>query len=284
MKFVVLGILAVVGTGFAFANSLARFNKTTSESLPVQSNSVSGNIVETRLNNDSQAKPVKLNKNVAKINVDPSRVLYLNDQVVFPVVQDLTNKLKKLQQASNEPIYLLIDSPGGSIIDGATLISEMEASKAPVYTVCTRLCASMAAMIHSYGAKRYQLDRTFLMFHPASAGVGGQVPNMMSQLTTITRYIDKMVAHVTSSSKVDPETYSKLVAYEIWIDSEDAVAKGLSDGIVNLSVPSYEQKAEPAVTTEEAPPEEQKFNSFQWIYPNLSLWKHEVSNKKVAKK
>ena len=31
MKFVVLGILAVVGTGFAFANPLARFNKTTSE-------------------------------------------------------------------------------------------------------------------------------------------------------------------------------------------------------------------------------------------------------------
>lgn len=73
--------------------------------------------------------------------------------------------------AKGKPIYLLINSPGGSVMDGALIISAIEASKAPVYTICTQLCASMAALIHQYGHTRYMVDRSILMFHPAAGGL-----------------------------------------------------------------------------------------------------------------
>lgn len=169
-------------------------------------------------------------------------------------MQTLTQEMKRLESISKDPIWLLIDSPGGSVIDGATLISQMESSKAPVFTVCTRVCASMAAMIHSYGTKRFSTDRALLMYHPAAGSASGQVNNMVSLLKTITRFVDKLNANVIKRSKINKDEFDKLVAYELWIDSEDALEKGLIDSIVNLDVPYREELLSPEPTH----PEEKK--------------------------
>lgn len=281
MKFIALALAATVGTGVAFFKPTLPFSKpkpTETTTTSVLSSTIPGNLIDTRLNNEKQ-DIVSLPKTVLKTKVDPSRVLYLNAVVEYGVMQQLVDQLKTLQAESTEPVYLLIDSPGGSVLDGATLISEMEASRAPVYTVCTRICASMAAMIHSYGAKRFVTDRAILMYHPASGGAQGQVPNMLSQLTTLTRYLDKMVANVVTRSKVTKAEYNALVGYEIWIDSEDSVVKGLADGIINLNVPNHDpsnsgslqnpdqqrRKSAPSVVTP------QPFN-FDYISPYLGLW------------
>lgn len=178
-------------------------------------------------------------KAINKITVSTNRVVYFNNAFTFSTVQDAVEQLKKLEAEDGKtPIYLLLDSPGGSVLDGATLISQMEASKAPVYTVCMRLCASMAAMTHSYGAKRYALDRAILMYHPASLGAQGQLNNMISLLGTLQRFIDKMNANIVSRSKLAKDDYERKIAYEFWVDSEDALKYGLVDGIISLSVPN----------------------------------------------
>lgn len=216
------------------------------DSVSVSTNNLPGNVA------DISSSPAlnKTNKIVQRISTQ--RVVYFNDQFHVDSVQQAIAKLKDLEAKSNEPIYLLIDSPGGSVIDGGSLASQMEASKAPVYTVCTRLCASMAAITHSYGAKRYALDRAILMYHPASGGARGQVPNMVSLLKTISRYVDRMNANIVSRSngKLSKADFETLVAYELWIDSEDALEKGLIDGIVSLNVPMYESSSGQAEETD----------------------------------
>lgn len=279
MKYYVsFGLLGSIVALAALAYNSTSFNQDQKDqNVTVKAATVSGNITDKRLNANDQL--VVANKSILKKTVSKDRVIYLNDQVTYDSAQYVTNQIKELQSKSSAPIWLLIDSPGGSVLDGATIISEMEASKAPVNTVCTRLCASMAAMIHSYGAKRYALDRAILMYHPASAGASGQVPNMLSQLTTITRYVDKMVANVVNRSKVSKAEFEKLVAYELWIDAEDANAKGLNDGTVNLSVSS----APSGLSLAPAPQERQRRHNktkstfqVEMISPNLHLWPNYV--------
>lgn len=266
MKFIALTVLFLF---FAGVCGMKLFNKSSlvekvEVSTPVSSPSTTVNSITVAV------------KTIEKHQVDKSRVLYLNDQVQFPLVTELVNKLKELNAKSSEPIWLLIDSPGGSVLDGATLISEIEASKAPVFTVCTRLCASMAAMIHSYGTKRFSTDRAILMYHPASGGAQGQVPNMLSQLTSITKFLQRMVDHEVSRSKMSATDFANHVAYEFWVESEDAVQLGLDDSIINLNVPSYEARK-----VGQSDPEEEhvtvnkhKYDGvdFQWISPYLYLW------------
>lgn len=220
-------------------------------------------------------------KTILKLDVKAERALYLNTVVDANSVEPLIASIKRLNKESSAPIVLQISSPGGSVLDGAALISEMEASKAPIYTVCTYVCASMAAMIHGHGAKRYGLDRAILMYHPASGGAQGQVRNMLSQLTTVNNYIEKMVGHIVANSKMSQEEFQKVVAYELWIDSEDAVAKGLNDASVNLSLPSSPEGLGQLPSPEEQGPV--RYNpGFQMIAPAhlLYLWDRNVRKAK----
>src|SRR5258706_433270 len=84
-------------------------------------------------------------------------------QVYIYGVIDETNSPQIAQQILTlgkdaKPMTLVINSPGGSVIDGAEIISAIEAAKGPVNTLCVQICASMAAMIHQYGAQRLMLD------------------------------------------------------------------------------------------------------------------------------
>lgn len=274
MKFLlILTALLTAGVGGVFATSkFSSASSTTSESLNVKSHSVSGNITDSRLNNKDEVTHNE--KTILKYSVDKNRVIYMNAVVDSVSSKTVTDAIKSMNAKSSEPIFLLLDSPGGSVIDGASVINEMEASKAPVYTVCTRLCASMAAMIHSYGSKRYALDRAILMYHPATAGAQGQVANMLSLLNAINRYTDKMVANIVSRSKLNKADYEKLIAYELWIDSEDALAKGLTDGTVSLSVPSVPEDSlnqDSEHSNKKDKPVTAPMN-FQMISPHLNLW------------
>lgn len=275
MKFAVFTLVAALGTGVAFFKSPTNLfsTPTSTESMSIPTHSINGNVVDERLADAS--KPVeKSNKKITKVNADKSRVLYLDSEVSFLSSQSTANSIKALNAKSSEPIWLLIDSPGGSVLDGATVTAAIQASKAPVYTVCTRLCASMAAMIHSYGAKRYSTDGAILMYHPASSGAQGQVPNMVSQLATFTRYLDKMVSNVVGRSHISKDQYDRLVAYELWVDAEDSETKGLIDGIVDLNVPYFPEDELKGFgglgETITIQPDPQ--HKFQYISPYLDLW------------
>jgi ATP-dependent Clp protease protease subunit len=283
----VLGFATLLGGGFYATKNKSSPQVTETISLP-SSKSTGSLVTLPTANTGSLVNPPEANtgslneepsnsasKTIVKQSVNKTRVLYLNGEVTAGTVQSLIRSIKELNEKSSEDIYLLLDSPGGSVLDGAQLNSEIEASKAHINTVCTRLCASMAAMIHGHGYKRYALDRAILMYHPATAGVQGQIKNMKSSLTTIDRYIEKMVSHIISRSKVPAAQFQMEVAYELWVDAEDATERGLNDAIVNLNVPSQPASA---VTLEEVPPEEQKKNrpsfDIQWISPHPEYWNY----------
>lgn len=188
----------------------------------------------------------KLDTLTNKVVVEPKNIQHLKPNkasvvvLAGPVGPDTLEVAKAIiaNSEANRPTYLVIDSPGGSVFDGAQVISAIEASKTPVYTICTLLCASMGAMIHQYGAKRFMFDRSILMFHDASGGVQGSVPQMSSRLEFIRLYVTKMSSHIAARSKQDLNGFLLKMQREVWVDAEDAVAQGYADGIVSLPLDS----------------------------------------------
>jgi ATP-dependent Clp protease protease subunit len=192
----------------------------------------------------NQAEPLasKGGSNAKRIHtVKPvgNRVLLLWGQVGETSL-GLAEEIKQLGAESKAPIYLLINSPGGSVLDGALIISAIEASPAPVHTVCMQLCASMAAVIHQYGKERMMTDRAILMFHNAAGGTQGYVPQMLSRLNLINRYVNKMNAFIAARAGVNLTDWAARMDNEVWIDAEDATASHLNDKIVNILMPRVE--------------------------------------------
>jgi ATP-dependent Clp protease protease subunit len=170
-------------------------------------------------------------------------IVFLNTQVDEYSVNEIITRLQTLE-GSKEPVYLLIDSPGGSVFDGARLITQMESMKTPVNTVCVGLCASMGAMIHSYGKQRLITARSTLMYHPASGGAQGQIPNMLARLNYAQNFVGKLEANVQKRSGMAKADYEKRIAYEFWADSDEAKALKLVDNVVALNVTLPAAKAD----------------------------------------
>lgn len=172
-----------------------------------------------------------LKKSITVLHPDASQVVEITGEIGHNGLE-IAAEIATKSTTSNKPIYLYLNSPGGSVLDGAMVLSAIEASRVPVYTVCSQLCASMAAIIFEYGTKRYMVDRSFVMFHPASGGASGELDKVVSRITSIQHYIGKMEAYIAKRTGLTFEEYKSKAGVEMWIDAEDAVNNGFADGLV----------------------------------------------------
>lgn len=172
-------------------------------------------------------------KQIRKLTLDLSRLVY----VTGPIGSNgfmVANKITQLASQNNRPIYLILTSPGGSVIAGSAIISAMQAAKAPVYTVCYGMCASMAAMIHQYGTRRYVTDRTVIMFHPASASLGGNMDEIYNFTRAMIKYVAQIEVDVAKRIGWSFQDYKRYTNNELWINSDEAKTYNVADQIVYI--------------------------------------------------
>lgn len=166
-----------------------------------------------------------------ELNLSDSRQVYIYGVIDENNSPSIAQQILQLGKDAS-PINILINSPGGSVLDGAEIISAMQAAKGPVNTVCVQICASMAAMIHSYGSKRLMIDRSLIMFHPATGGVEGEVDKMYSRLGTLKEYIGEMELNAANRAGMSYQDYKFHSGIEMWLPARKAVAGGYADDVV----------------------------------------------------
>lgn len=228
--FLLMSVLVVLGGGlvtYGLVNYNASSGSVTLPLVPVAA--------ETQATSPAVAKGERTSKKVEQLDLTNKQVLTIYGEIGAESYS-IAKRITELGNLSRKPIYILINSPGGSVMDGALIVSAIEGSPVPVYTICEQLCASMANIIHQYGHKRYMVDRSFLMGHPASGGVQGTTEQMQSRLGSIRRYVNKFNAYIAKRAGLTLEQYLPMVVSEMWIDAEDATAQGFNDGIVNVRV------------------------------------------------
>ena len=114
----------------------------------------------------------------------------------------LDNKL-----GEKKPIEILINSGGGLIYSGITIISLIEQLKKQGYevtTVNTGICASMAFVISICGSKRCMYENAVYMYHDASSGTFGKLENMKDDVRDMQKLrdtLDEIVLRYTNVSK-----------------------------------------------------------------------------------
>lgn len=145
--------------------------------------------------------------------------------------QQLDSKLK-----SNEPLYLVLYTPGGSIQAGLELITGLKALNRPVHTV-TIFAASMGFQTVQGLGTRYILPFGTLMAHKARGAFQGEFPGQIDS-----RYaywlqrlneLDK-IAVARSNGKQTEASFRSLYENEHWVDGAKAVSEGLADEVVSV--------------------------------------------------
>lgn len=175
-------------------------------------------------------------KKLKNLNIDVSRSLVIEGPITMSST-DVALGIKNLNVSSEtSPIYLILTSPGGSVIAGAEIINAITQSKAPIYTICRAFCASMASMIHQYGTKRYVTDRSLIMFHPASTGAEGKVNEISNYINSTKNFVTKIEVEVSRRLGLSIAEYQTKVGDEWWIDSDEALQAKVVDNIISLDL------------------------------------------------
>jgi ATP-dependent Clp endopeptidase proteolytic subunit ClpP len=169
---------------------------------------------------------------VKKIKVNPDNVIKLEGFVGQHTENVIPEIMEKSRRGKN--LYIFINSPGGSVFSGGQIITAMENSPSDIYTVCIEYCASMAANIHQHGKKRYMFNRSVLMFHRASARIGGQLPHIRARLDMFEKLSRDEANYIADRIKMPLEKFQYLMLQELWVDAEQAYEMNMVDEIVNI--------------------------------------------------
>jgi ATP-dependent Clp protease, protease subunit len=163
-----------------------------------------------------------------------TRTILLSGEIDKAQAQRVISRLVLFEDASDEPIKVFIDSPGGDADAGYAIFDMMRFVKPPVYMIGMGLVASAAAIILLAAPKerRIALPNSHYLIHQPLSGMRGVATDIEIHAREIERIrvrINKLIADETGQpmEKVEKDTDR-----DYWMTAEEALEYGLVSRVV----------------------------------------------------
>ncbi len=198
-------------------------------------------MITKRMNEDEEPESTGKKQSIRnKIEVKflKQRRIFLWGQVDDESAQDIVSKLLYLESInSGKKITFFINSPGGMVTSGFSILDTMNLISSPVSTVCMGLAASMGSILLSAGQKgeRYIYPLGEVMIHQPSIG---QLQGTASDLEIQAKQIIKtkeLSAEILAKNCNQPlSQILKDFERDYWMNAKESVEYGIVDGIYQL--------------------------------------------------
>jgi ATP-dependent Clp protease protease subunit len=136
---------------------------------------------------------------------------------------------------NSKPIYLYINSPGGSVTAGLAIYDTMQYVKSDVVTICVGLAASMGAFLLAAGTKgkRLALPHSRIMIHQPLGGTSQrQASDIEIEAREILRIKDMLNQSMADMTGQPLEKINKDTDRDYFLSAAEAVQYGLIDRVV----------------------------------------------------
>jgi ATP-dependent Clp protease protease subunit len=164
------------------------------------------------------------------------RILFLGQEVTDGIANSLVAQMLYLDSDdSSKPIYLYINSPGGSVTAGLAIYDTMQYVKSDVVTICVGLAASMGAFLLAAGTKgkRLALPHSRIMIHQPLGGTSQrQASDIEIEAKEILRIKD-MLNH--SMADMTGQPFAKIekdTDRDYFLSAAEAKEYGLIDRVI----------------------------------------------------
>lgn len=168
------------------------------------------------------------------------RKLFICGDITDELADDFVKDFLFLTQ-SDKPVYIYINSPGGSVDSGLVIYDVIQGcrDKLPIYTFCTGMAGSMAAVLFTSGekGKRYILPHSRVMLHEPFSGCtfGTSVTSarkMADSMFETKKTINTILSRHTGRTM---EEIDEATSFDNFMTAKEAVDFGLCDEIRYLN-------------------------------------------------
>lgn len=162
------------------------------------------------------------------------RIIFITGQVEDHMANLVVAQLLFLESEDpKKDIFLYINSPGGSVTAGLSIIDTMHHIKPDVATVCIGMAASMGSLLLSQGAKgkRFMLPNAEVMIHQPSGGAYGQASDIDITAKHILKTRDRLNRMLAKATGQKLAKIEQDVDRDFFMDAEESLAYGLVDQV-----------------------------------------------------
>ncbi len=165
------------------------------------------------------------------------RILFLGSEVNDSIANSLVAQMLYLDsEDSSKPIYLYINSPGGSVTAGLAIYDTIQYVKSEVVTICVGLAASMGAFLLAAGTKgkRVALPHSRIMIHQPLGGTSRrQASDIEIEAREILRMKEMLNRSMADMSGQSFEKIEKDTDRDYFLSAEEAKNYGLIDRVIS---------------------------------------------------
>lgn len=154
----------------------------------------------------------------------------VNDQM-STVVQA---QLMFLDNTSKEDITMHVDSPGGSVKSGLSMVDVMEYIKCDIRTVNTGMAASMGSVLLGAGTKgkRASLRHSKTMLHQSSGGFRGNIQDAEIDWQEWQKVNHELFVLLGEYCGKDADVVKADASRDLWLSADEALDYGIIDEVI----------------------------------------------------
>ena len=168
------------------------------------------------------------------------RIIWVNDEVSDDLMHEVIHYVvrwnredQNIKPDDRRPIYLMFNSPGGSIDAQAAICSIVELSKTPVIGVAVGMVASAASLIFLSCHRRLALKSSYLILHKGSAALNGNFNDLINSIEDYKKEIAKNTKYIAEHSSMTVEEVESHMGSDWYIRCDpEGLEKGLVDEII----------------------------------------------------
>ena len=134
------------------------------------------------------------------------------------------------------PIYLHINSFGGSIFAAFSTIDTILNSKIPIISIIEGGAASAATIISMVCHKRYMTPNSYMLIHQISSGTNGKFEELKDDFINNIKFMKLLYKLYYEYTNMTIRKIKKILKSDLWLDFNDCLKLGLIDECYNSNV------------------------------------------------
>ena len=166
------------------------------------------------------------------------RRIVINEEIDENFFNFVTLPLRNmLEDGSNQPVEILLNTPGGSLIDALSVCDIIDQAKSEIIITVTTYAYSMGALILMAGYNNPNVHKrcypsSLAMVHDGQIDLQGKGSAVRDTYDFYKRLEERIKSYVISHSKIDEKFYQQIRDKELYLFSDEMLKYGLVNEII----------------------------------------------------